>query len=220
MSNPRLRADPENDENHDEETPHQLHRPTNLSRAIPLSGLIISSLASCLLFVAARGQWHTSGPLLRITTQHRASVQIVVHMISGFLGTCQVLVICALLRWHLNIRAASQAIRLDSLGLWTAMCGRSFDFSLQKRQLGILVAVLAAFEILGLLWAGSTTPVMTTTCWDNISTRVARYSQDSAQFYNISCSGCEYNSTYSTMAQGLFGWVPWSSMLFSPYVSC
>lgn len=190
---------------------HSKHKQTLLARAVPVVCLFVSTIISILLACSAYSSWRTSGLLYSATVHNRASVQIVVHIISSLLGTSQVLVICTLLRWHLNIRSARKAISLDTLSLWTAICGRSFDFSLGQRQLSRLVMALTMFELLGQLWVGSTTPVITVDCW-NGTLYNAQYSMATIDQWNVSRSGAEYDITNPNryLKKGIFGWRPWS----------
>lgn len=100
--------------------------------------LLTTTLSGLLLFTACTNTTFT-GTSYNFVTSNRATIQIVIQLISHALGLLHVLVITTAFnvftrKWH-----AKQAVSLDCLKWWNSMCNLRLDASLPRHFIMPLV---------------------------------------------------------------------------------
>ncbi|KAH0536094.1 hypothetical protein FGG08_006999 [Glutinoglossum americanum] len=122
--------------------------------------LLISTTVMSSILVASNAQhWTVSGRLYSIIAGNRASVQIVVQIISNLLGLAQVTVLCRLINFATRLYFARSPVSLDIVRLWTALCTPQMSWRLPSRLAIPLLAFVILVSLPPALWAGAITPV-------------------------------------------------------------
>ena len=123
--------------------------------------LLATSVASVLLLVSNRAPWTNSGSFYSFVTSNRATVQIIVQILSQSLGALHVYALCSLINFRTRLRLVEIPHTLDQLQFWSDVSLQRLNWALPLSLLMVLVAFHAVILIPGAIWAGALTPVVT-----------------------------------------------------------
>jgi hypothetical protein len=120
-----------------------------------------TNLVSVLLFSICN--YRNTGKLMKAVVADRTTTSLIVQVLSSVLGMIQIYTATTLFNLATRIWLLKHSIILNKLKFWSALSLHRVDLTLPKfRQIVIVIAVLAAAQVPGALWAGSTTPIITT----------------------------------------------------------
>ncbi|KAK4500339.1 hypothetical protein PRZ48_008528 [Zasmidium cellare] len=177
-------------------------------RYIPIFAIILSFALSC---IPAALDWsHTTfsseSSLYKFSTQSRASVQVVVTIVSSvfaFFWTWSLGSVCDLL---LRSSITDRRLSIDQLRLCSSVSTRSINTYLSFRYLLVPVVLSAIYLVPAWLWTGAITPQVVTGI-ENAYVRVAQVGQGSYSFLGdydpkaAISAGCvqvsKFNSSFS-----------------------
>ena len=136
------------------------------TRASPIkwlwvAGLLLSSIVAVLLLVCDYKPWTDSGYFYHFVLGRRASVAIIVQILSTLLSACNIYVLCCLIDFATRLRLEKTPLSLDKLQFRKDLCTRQLDWGLPPILLVQLLAFQTMLALPGALWAGALTPVTT-----------------------------------------------------------
>ena len=171
--------------------------------------LITTSTSTTILALSVRQDFN-HGSLVVWVQQSRATIQIIVHILSATLAAMQLYVLSGFICFRTNLELLSKPMSLNSLKLHQALNYRRLDYGLPLRASLIIFVWLAIVEIPGALWAGAISPVLTTA---NVASvyRVPFWNKDPSATWNQACRpavDCDWVS-HNVTDQGTFTNVPW-----------
>ena len=124
-------------------------------------GLLITTALSSALLAADVLRSTVSESLYHNITTHRASVGLIVQLLSGLLGLVHVTVVCRLINYATLLRLNKSAVNLDILRTWVDMSLPRIEWDLPLRFF-LPVSLVVTFSIVpSALWAGAITPTLT-----------------------------------------------------------
>jgi hypothetical protein len=129
------------------------------SKLLVLLALVVTSAVSCSTVALSISQWYSTHYLAALL-KNRATIQIIVHIISTTLGSLQIYVLSSLIRFSTNIRLCKEATSLDELKLHSALNSGRLDFDLPRLSLFGVLAYVAVIQTPAAIWAGAITPVV------------------------------------------------------------
>jgi hypothetical protein len=121
--------------------------------------LIITSAVSCFTVAFSMSHWN-SIRYLAVLSKNRATIQIIVHIISTTLGSLQIYVLSSLIKFRTNTRLCQEATSLDNLKLHNALNSGKLDFDLPCLSLFGLLVYVVVIQSPAAIWAGAITPVI------------------------------------------------------------
>lgn len=136
------------------------HLTTRLSWA---ACLLSTSVATILLLASNRAPWTNSGHFYNFVTSERATVQIIVQILSQSFGALHIYALCSLINFGTRLRLARIPHTLDQLQFWSAISLQRLDWALPFGLVMILILFNAVILIPGAIWAGALTPVVMST---------------------------------------------------------
>lgn len=177
--------------------------------------LVLTTLVSCLLLGLTWSNWYNDGFLYNVQNTRRATIQIIVPVLSAVLAGLLSLSLSTLIIHDTKLRIGRRLMTLDTLKFRNALQSKSLDFDLPFRHTVSLLVLLVAIQFPSALWVGALTPVST-----NVEVirqyQVPRYSRASASFWDYLCApagssdctsiGTEYPNITK---QGTFTYRPW-----------
>lgn len=173
-------------------------------RSLVFAVLLPSIISTILVVLALISGWTIEGAAQKWINDNRASTQIIVQLISGVLGVCDVLVVRKLVNFASRLALNKRPITLDMLKLLSALSIDRFDFSLRRKHLPILVVSSASAILPAALWAGALTPVDTSIVRDTFKTGSPAYSVATEQYW--SADWYNYNGTRVRNDLGVFSY--------------
>jgi hypothetical protein len=144
--------------------------------------------------------------------RNRATIQIVIHIISAGLGGLQVYVLGSLVRFRTNIRLLLKPTTLDKLKLHGALNFGKLDWDLPLWPLAVVVAYVAGIQVPAAIWAGAITPVIISQDTGG-NYRVPYYDLAHHETWDTPCrpaTGCGENVISITTEQGTFTRIGWT----------
>ena len=130
-----------------------------LLRYYQLLGLIITTALSSALLASNAHGWTLSDSHYRLVSAERASIQIVVQILSTAFGALQVTAICALINLATRLRLSRSKASLDGLRFWFNLCIHHMEWTLPFHLFAPLLCFVALTFIPSALWAGAISPV-------------------------------------------------------------
>jgi len=157
------------------------------TRLLLAATLLSTSVATILLLASNRAPWTNSGHIYNFVTSERATVQIIVQILSQSFGTLHVYALCSLINFATRLRLARIPHTLDQLQFWSAISLQRLDWALPHGLMMILILFHAVIVIPGAIWAGALTPViMSTHSSSTALLEVPQYSPTSEHiWYNL-----------------------------------
>ena len=125
--------------------------------------LLSTSVTTILLLASNRAPWTNSGRFYNFVTSERATVQIIVQVLSQSFGALLVYALCSLINFGTRLRLARIPHTLDQIQFWSAISLQRLDWALPLGLMMILILFNAAILIPGAIWAGALTPVVMST---------------------------------------------------------
>ena len=126
-----------------------------------IAGLLLSSLVAVLLLISDYRPWTNSSSFYHFVIGRRASVAIIVQILSTLLSACNIYVVCCLIDFGTRLSLEKTPLSLNKLQFRKDLCTRQLDWGL---PLGLLIQLLIFQTVVafpGALWAGALTPVTT-----------------------------------------------------------
>jgi hypothetical protein len=118
--------------------------------------LILPTGLSLFLLVTTSRRY--SGSVVTFVQENRASVQILVQILSVVLAVLQLNVVKTLLSFRTRLLMTRQYLSLDELAFRAAIIRQHADQTLSRTRFASLAALLVLFAAPGALWAGALTP--------------------------------------------------------------
>ena len=131
------------------------------TRLLWATALLSTSVATVLLLSSNRAPWTNSGRFYAFVTSERATVQIIVQILSQSFGALDVYALCSLINFGTRLRLAGNLYTLDQLQFWSAISLQRLDWALPLGLMIILMLFNAMIRVPGAIWAGALTPVVT-----------------------------------------------------------
>lgn len=129
--------------------------------------LFFTTALSLYLLIGNARNWVLSGKVVGIAQAHRATIQLIIQVISHILGWAQILVICRLINLELRLKFNHAPLTLNALQMWSDLTVPRLNLGLPFKYFVLLLG-FAIFSILpSSLWAGSLTPVIATTIYQS-----------------------------------------------------
>lgn len=133
----------------------------NMKVLIAISALLPLPVCLYLLYRIKLGAGIT-GPLFQFVQNHRASVQIIVSILSTILSVMNVFVCTTVLKFMWQTRFTESYISIADLKFFEAIVSRRFGLDHPGARTPILLIILLLLTLPAFIWVGSLTPVITT----------------------------------------------------------
>jgi hypothetical protein len=130
------------------------------AKFIAVPGLILTSGVSLFLLFSQHRTY--SNGLYQAVSGSRATVQIIVQLLSYALGICQIYTLSTLINFYGRIELSERGTTLSRLSLWKSLSLLYVDWTIPIPLLLPLLAFLGLSVLPSALWAGAITPVVTT----------------------------------------------------------
>lgn len=98
-----------------------------LSKFTCVPGLIVTTLLSSILIYLEVAGTASHGQFFDLVNEHRASIQIIVQLLSHILGLVYILVLTTCLNYATRLQFAKRSVSLDHLQWWSSMCNLRVD---------------------------------------------------------------------------------------------
>ena len=184
------------------------------AKAIVFPGLLLTTLVSCLLLGLTLSNWYSDGFLYNVQNTRRATIQIIVQVLSTVLAALQLFALSTLVKHDTSLSLGCRPMTLDALKFRNAIQHKSLDFDLRINYIVSLLVLFVAVQFPSALWAGALTPVST-----NVEVvrqyPVPQYSPASASLWANLCEPGGQNCTISGFQspnitnEGTFTYRPW-----------
>ena len=128
---------------------------------VAVAPLTITTIVSLLVLIGNARQYTLSTDALRFVTENRATVQLLVQILSNILGLLCSATVSILISYGTRYNLWQRPVKLEVLRLWHDLCTRNMRWSHPWKfliPLAIFVVISAAPSA---LWAGALTPVVT-----------------------------------------------------------
>lgn len=173
-----------------------------------LALLVTTSISTTVIALSIKPKYNTVGLVDWVRTS-RATIQIIVHLLSATLAALQLYALSGFVSFRINLRLLAKPMSLDTLKLHQAMSIRKLDFDLPLQFFVISLVYAAVVQAPGALWAGAITPVINTA---NVTAlyKIPFYNESVIATWGAPCrpaTGCNVSQT--TTQQGTFTNVPW-----------
>ena len=181
------------------------------SKAFVSLALLVTTVISTTVLILSVRRVYNHGSLVSWVQNSRATIQIIVHLVSATLAALQLYVLGGFVLFRTNLELVSKSLSLDSLKLYQALNYRKLDHDLPFRISLVTIAWLVVLETPGALWAGAISPVLTTTNVPSMY-RVPFWNESSSAAWNqayrpaVSYGG---RVTHNVMDLGTFTNIPW-----------
>lgn len=129
-------------------------------RLMPSLGVVVDLTIALLLFISRHHEY--SGSFFSTVTEHRATVGLLLNVVSSALSILQVFVICSMVNFAFRTRLFRKPTGLSALSLWSAISSARIELRLPLLKAVILCLVALIGPALAAVWAGALTPVLTT----------------------------------------------------------
>ncbi|KAK7702018.1 hypothetical protein SLS64_009879 [Diaporthe eres] len=126
------------------------------------AGLFVTTVLSVLLLTASCSGWSVPDNIYWANIAHRASIQLVVQILSNALALVYSSALCMLINYASRIYWDKNGpVRMDTLRFWRDMCALRMDFDIPVSLMLLLVGFIGLTSVQSALWAGALTPVST-----------------------------------------------------------
>lgn len=166
------------------------------AKAIVFPGLFLTTLVSCLLLGLTLSNWYSDGFLYNVQNTRRATIQIIVQVLSTVLAALQLFALSTLVKHDTSLSIGRRLMTLDALKFRNAIQLKSLDFDLRVKHTVSLLGFFVACQFPSALWTGALAPVST-----NVEVvrqyLVPQYSPGSASLWGELCEPGGKNCTIS-----------------------
>ena len=128
-------------------------------RYLKFIGLIITTILSSILLAGNVHSWVLSDSHYHLVNQERASIQIVVQILSTTFGALQVTAVCTLINLATRSRLSRSRASLDGFRFWFNLCVRHVEWTLPFKLFVPLLCFVGLSYVPSALWAGAISPV-------------------------------------------------------------
>jgi hypothetical protein len=170
---------------------------TSQSKLLALQALVATTIVSCTM-VALSIRQASSTRYLADVQRNRATIQIIVHIISVNLGALQTYVISSLIRFRTNTRLCAKPTSLGRLKLHNALNFGSLDFDLPLRSAVVVLAYVAAIQVPSAIWAGAITSVIISTN-STATYRIPLYNASTIDNWSTTCLPADACNSVTTI---------------------
>lgn len=126
------------------------------------AGLFVTTVLSVLLLTASCSGWTVPDNIYWFNIAHRASIQLVVQILSNSLALVYSSALCIPLNYASRIYWDKNGpVRMDTLRFWRDMRALRMDFDIPVSLMLLLVGFIGLTSVPSALWAGALTPVST-----------------------------------------------------------
>lgn len=171
-------------------------------------GLILTTVVSTAVMAGLQNGWMIQGSLYDSINNARATTQLVVHIISGGLGTIHVVAVTQVINFASRRALMRKPASLGQLTLWNSLSTARLSWSVRGADLPLMVIFYIAALAPPALWAGALTPVpaSTTVTKTAVSIRIPQYTNNSYGFWS---QNDFYNESAADMnRKGSFSYLP------------
>jgi len=131
-------------------------------KLLPLLAITTSSAVAIAVASLQLVQWTGTPVLYVLVAEHRASVQVFVHILSTILTLLWTYAVCTYFNLIARSRFARQAVSLNTLRLWAAISQARYDSNLPFWWLPVVFCFYAVMVLPAWLWTGALTPQLKT----------------------------------------------------------
>lgn len=124
-------------------------------------GLATTTLFSVLLLASASRNWTFSSSAYRRIIRNRASIQLVLQLLSNALALVYVAVLCSLINRATRIIWRRRGVPLNIIRFWHGLCVRSVDWNIPIYLVFPLLLFILVTAAPSAIWAGALAPVST-----------------------------------------------------------
>ncbi|KAF2728675.1 hypothetical protein EJ04DRAFT_569299 [Polyplosphaeria fusca] len=165
-----------------------------------LLGLVVSTIFSLLALVANVRGWHSSEQFAVTVTNERATIAIIIQVISHSLGLLQICALCAIVSLSFQQHASSSPFSLNALRLMNSAFSLRFDWNLPWYFLLPLGLFISFSLVPAAIWSGTLTPTVVP---NNITVPFS--------IPEISTVVLDENKLFGDLSSGDDGGCPWIS---------
>lgn len=146
------------------QTPHRYTTASLSQRLAPLAAAVIFSFASAAIcYIWRKGiDFQADSAFYKLSTTHRNSVQVGVHIVSSTLGILWSLAVSSTFNLVQRASVAKKPVTLTSVRLYAALSKQFLELELPWAQKMISVVVYAVALLPAWLWTGALTPQIAT----------------------------------------------------------
>ena len=128
---------------------------------IAAAALTVTTTVSTLVLVGCAQERTLSTDVLQFVTRNRATVQLVIQILSNILGLLCSTTISVLISYGTRSNLWQRHVKLEILTLWHDLCMRNLRWSHPLKFLIPLFAFVVLSAAPSAIWAGALTPVVT-----------------------------------------------------------
>ncbi|KAE8448319.1 hypothetical protein EG329_009563 [Mollisiaceae sp. DMI_Dod_QoI] len=156
------------------------------SRFLLVPGLLLTSVISFVLIAGLRGHWTITGSGATTINNNPSTFSAIRQIIASLLGAVYMYTICMIINWTSRVVVARQAVTLDRLDFWNAICSSRIDWTLRGTKIPLVLLFLITTRIPAAFWAGALAPTMTKADLKrhNMTTSVPRYTPQSLDAFS------------------------------------
>lgn len=125
-------------------------------------GLSVTTIVSLFLLIAATMHWTLPKWLYDFVVGDRATVQLVVQVLSNALALIWVTLVCMIINYTSRVYFKEHPVAMNTIRLWHSLCSRSLVWSLPIQLMLLVLLFNLITAIPSGIWAGALTPVSTT----------------------------------------------------------
>ncbi|KAF2134976.1 hypothetical protein P153DRAFT_372215 [Dothidotthia symphoricarpi CBS 119687] len=122
-------------------------------------GLTIPTTFSVLVLASSVRGWTFPYSTYNFITRNRASVQLVIQLLSNGLALVNTTILCNLINRATRIRWKNTPASLNIIRFWNGLCVRSIDWTIPLHLLLPLLAFIVLTAAPSAIWVGALTPV-------------------------------------------------------------
>ncbi|CZR51078.1 uncharacterized protein PAC_00953 [Phialocephala subalpina] len=155
------------------------------SRFLLVPGLLITSVINFVLIAGLKGHWTITGSSAETINNNPSTFSAIRQIVASLLGAVYMYSVCMIINWSSRVIIARQAVTLDKLDFWSAICGSHIDWTLPKAKVPLVFLFVIVSRIPAAFWAGALAPTITLSEMKthNMTTSVPHYTTKSLATY-------------------------------------
>lgn len=123
--------------------------------------ILVTTVVSCANAGLTARHYTTAAWLYNVVSESRATVQLVVQLLSTLLAVLQTYVASSLIRFRTNIFLETNGLQLDTIKFFEALWVPRLDLELPLHYALVVGIYIAAAQAAAAIWTASLTPVLT-----------------------------------------------------------
>jgi hypothetical protein len=128
---------------------------------VAAAALATTTIVSLLILIGNARKYTLSTDALRFVTENRATVQLLIQILSNILGLTCGAIVSILISYGTRYNLGQRPVKLEVLRLWHDLCMRNIRWSHPWKFLIPLVIFVVISAAPSAIWAGALTPVVT-----------------------------------------------------------